>query len=201
MQTSREPHNKQDPNLRKRHSIRLKEYDYTQVGAYFVTIMTYEHKPILGEIRDGFMELNLLESITHEEWFKTATLRPYVNLYEDEFVVMPNHIHGIIWIDEKEGINTKKENGDHSQPKVFSGSLGATIRGFKAATTKRINELLSTPGNPFWKRNYYDRIIRNEKELDAIRGYIQNNPWRWQEEQDEDEILRKLIASLQNLES
>ena len=83
-----------------RRSIRLKGYDYTQPGAYFVTICTHGRKMLFGRVVDGEMALNEFGEIVREEWFKTAQVRPYVRLYEDEFVVMPNHIHGIIWIVE-----------------------------------------------------------------------------------------------------
>lgn len=81
-----------------RRSIRLRGYDYTQPGAYFVTIMTYNGDHRFGKVVDGVMELDALGEIVREEWFKTALVRPYVRLYEDEFVVMPNHIHSIVWI-------------------------------------------------------------------------------------------------------
>ena len=87
-------------DLRKHHrrSIRLKGYDYTQAGAYFVTIVTHDRECLFGEVVDGQMRLNPFGEIVREEWFRTAVVRPYVMLAPDEFVVMPNHIHGIIWI-------------------------------------------------------------------------------------------------------
>ncbi len=82
----------------RRKSIRLKEWDYTEPGAYFVTICTHNREPLFGQVVDGEIVLNEYGQIVWEEWFRTATVRPNVELFEDEFVVMPNHVHGIIWI-------------------------------------------------------------------------------------------------------
>jgi REP element-mobilizing transposase RayT len=81
-----------------RRSIRLKGYDYTSEGGYFITLVAHERQSIFGEIIDGEMRLNDFGIIAREEWFRTAQMRPYVELFEDEIVVMPNHVHGIIWI-------------------------------------------------------------------------------------------------------
>jgi len=87
-----------DPDRYHRRSIRLKGCDYTQPGAYFITIVTHERMPLFGEIVNGEMRLNEYGEIVRDEWFQTAVVRPYVVLHPDEFVVMPNHVHGIIWI-------------------------------------------------------------------------------------------------------
>ena len=88
-----------DPTKHRRRSIRLPGYDYTQPGAYFVTICTHNREPLFGQVVDGdVVVLNQWGQVVWEEWFKTAQVRPYVELFENEFVVMPNHIHGIIWI-------------------------------------------------------------------------------------------------------
>ena len=87
-----------DPARHHRRSIRLPGYDYTQPGAYFVTIVTHCRAHVFGEVVDGDMQLNAWGDIVRDEWFKTAQIRPYVQLWDDEFVVMPNHIHGIIWV-------------------------------------------------------------------------------------------------------
>ena len=87
-----------------RRSIRLKEYDYASEGGYFVTLVTAQRRLLFGEVADGVMCINEFGKIAREEWFKTQKLRPNVELQEDEFVVMPNHIHGIIWLHEDETI-------------------------------------------------------------------------------------------------
>ena len=194
---------KYDPNIHHRRSIRLKGKDYREVGAYFVTIVVFQHEEIFGEILNGEMICNDLGHIVREEWFKTAQLRSNVELYEDEFVVMPNHVHGIIWIvddsnntvgaprrcapawDEKPaGLNVGQERAEQrSAPTVTPGSLGAIVRGFKSAATNRINALRCTRGAVVWQRNYYEHIVRNEVDHQSIWNYIQVNPQRWDEDQ------------------
>jgi len=195
-----------DPNRHHRRSIRLKGYDYTQPGAYFVTMVTYERICLFGEIVDGEMRANDYGQIVRDEWFQTAVLRPYVVLHPDEFVVMPNHVHGIIWIvgdDDMDivGVGAQRRYvgaqrryvgaqrrcaptindavGGATPTNVIPGSLGAIVRAFKSAVTKRINVLRSTPGAPVWQRNYYEHIIRYGRPLNAIRRYILDNPLRW----------------------
>lgn len=98
-----DPHDTLSDARHHRRSIRLKGYDYTGSGAYYITIVTCQRQHLFGKIVDGEMRLNELGQIARNEWFKTAALRSYVELYEDEFVVMPNHVHGIIWIDNADG--------------------------------------------------------------------------------------------------
>ena len=90
--------NKFDPKIHHRHSIRLKGYDYTQAGAYFVTICTWKHECLFGEVVEGEMRLSALGQIVREEWVKSSDIRKEIRLFEDEFVIMPNHVHGIVWI-------------------------------------------------------------------------------------------------------
>jgi REP element-mobilizing transposase RayT len=116
----------------------------------------------------------------------TAVVRPGVWL--DEFVVMPNHIHGILVITDERRGTTAGRGTTPSCPyvgefgKSIAGSLPTIVRSFKSAVTKRINETRGTPGAPVWQRNYYERIIRNDREFDAIRQYIRNNPTCWAED-------------------
>lgn len=171
-----------DPNRHHRRSIRLKGYDYTQPGAYFVTICTHDRACLFGEVVEGVMRLNAWGEIVREEWFRTAQLRPYVVLHEDEFVVMPNHVHGIIWIVGRVGATrqvapTRVVPTSPAGPDA--GSIGAIIGQFKSAVTKRINAYWGIPGARIWQRNYYEHIIRTERALNAIRRYIAENPLRW----------------------
>ncbi len=178
-----------DPKYHPRRSLRLKGYDYSQSGAYFVTISTYQHQSLFGAIVDGEMTLNSFGQVVREEWFKSARIRSEIELFADEFVVMLNHIHGIIWIVDDPPVGATRRVAPTTRrvtpasssrpcgPK--SGSIGAIIGQYKPAVTKRINHMLETYGVPVWQRNYHDHIIRDESELINIRNYIADNPRRW----------------------
>ena len=184
-----------DPRKHHRRSIRLKGYDYTQAGAYFVTIMTHDRECLFGEVVDGQMRLNPFGEIVREEWFRTAVVRPYVMLAPDEFVVMPNHIHGIIWITGGRGdpvgrpydpVGRPHDNDrdDQRSHGPAAGSVGAIIGQIKSIAAKRINALRGTPAAPVWGRNYYEHIIRYETSLNRIRRYIAANPSQWAEDHE-----------------
>ncbi|CAG1014573.1 hypothetical protein ANAEL_05017 [Anaerolineales bacterium] len=174
-----------------RHSIRLKGYDYTQAGAYFVTIVTWQRECLFGEIVDGEMVLNEIGGIVREEWERTAFVRHNVEL--GEYVIMPNHIHGIlVFVDDVVGA-TRRVAPTRTTPTkttLQSGSLGAVMAQFKSIVTKRINGLQNVTGRPVWQRNYYERIIRNESEMDRITRYIESNPLRWA---DDDENPNRIV--------
>jgi len=173
-----------NPQIHHRRSIRLKGYDYTQPGAYFVTMVTYQRAEIFGEVVNGVMRLSPLGEIASAEWLKTAQLRSYVRLFEDEFVVMPNHVHGIIWIVESEESLVRAERRSAlTKPAVTPGSLGAIIRAYKSAVTYAANGLQNQRGAVLWQRNYYEHIIRNETTFKNIWNYIDNNPRKWAEDQ------------------
>lgn len=135
----------------------------------------------------GDMQLNGLGDIARDEWLKTADIRAEVVL--DEFVVMPNHFHAIVWIVGGNSVN-RDDVGAHSRAPLQkpttlhrpARSLGALVAGFKSAVTKRINEQRGTPGSVVWQRNYYEHVIRNESGLNDIRSYIQTNPAGWAED-------------------
>jgi REP element-mobilizing transposase RayT len=171
-----------------RRSIRLKGYDYTQVGAYFITICTHNRTCVFGEVVDGMMRLNEYGVIVREEWFRSAVLRPYLRLLPEEFVVMPNHVHGIIWIVDDVGARRcRAPTLEFRAPtptaerfgKPVPGSIPTIVRAFKSAVTKRINDRCGTAGAPVWQRNYYEHVIRTEESLERIREYILTNPLRW----------------------
>jgi len=182
-----------DPQKHHRRSIRLKGYDYTQPGAYFITVVTHDRECLFGEIVEGGMRLNEFGEIVRTEWFKTAVVRPYVMLYPDEFVMMPNHTHGIIWIVDVGATRRVAPPPIAPSPVAppiihprgpMAGSVGAIIGQFKSITAKRINTLRNIPGQPVWQRNYYEHIIRDERALNAIRRYILNNPANWTKDAD-----------------
>ena len=164
-------------NFHNRKSIRLPGYDYSQSGAYFVTICVQNQQCLFGEIVDGVMLLNEMGKIVVDEWVKTAVIRREISL--GDWVVMPNHFHGIVVID-----NHRNRGHCHTLPQRQSPSknLGAMIRGFKSAATKQINQYRQTPGTPVWQRNYWEHIIRNDDDLHRIREYMQTNPMRWQQD-------------------
>jgi REP element-mobilizing transposase RayT len=182
-----------EPARHYRRSTRLKGYDYTQAGAYFVTLCTQGRECLFGAVVAGGMILNELGQIVYEEWKRSSEIRREIEL--DEFVVMPNHMHGVIWILESDDVragdvrahgrasDVRADGRPPQSPQRAPKSLGSFVAGFKSAVTKRINEQRGTPGVPVWQRNYYEHIIRNDADLRRIREYIVNNPLKWELDQ------------------
>jgi REP element-mobilizing transposase RayT len=174
-------------SARDRRSIRLADYDYAQTGAYFITIGVHDRACLFGEIHDGIMALNELGSIVHAEWDRSTEVRAEIAL--DAFVVMPNHVHGVVIIDGDVGATGRSPVVGSPTPSAgprgpSKRSLGAFVGGFKSGTTSAINRLRGTPGAPVWQRNYYEHVIRNEEELNRIRRYIAANPIAWPDDDD-----------------
>ncbi|MDD5230498.1 MAG: transposase [Candidatus Marinimicrobia bacterium] len=171
---------KLNPEHYRRRSIRLKGYDYLQSGAYFVTICAHNRECLFGDVTGGEMRCNEYGEIVRQEWFKTAEIRPYVRLDETEFVVMPNHVHGIIWItDDDVGARRRRVPTIEQFGKPVCDSIPTIIRAFKSIVTRRINQIRDTPGALAWQSNYYEHIIRNEESVNRIRQYIADNPRHW----------------------
>jgi REP element-mobilizing transposase RayT len=174
-----------DPKIHHRRSIRLKGYDYAQAGAYFVTVVTHGRECLFGEVVDGEMILNEYGTVVQKWWNDISAHFPGVEL--GEFVVMPNHVHGIIIIHGRGAVPapylTTEEQGGGTPPLQKIPTLGQIVGYFKYKSTKEMN-LLEAPGviTRFWQRNYYERIIRNEREMDAIWAYIEANPSAWAED-------------------
>ena len=188
--------------VQRRSSLRLEGYDYTLAGAYFITMIAHRRECLFGDVIDGEVELSPYGQVVRDEWLASARIRREIQLHEDEFVVMPNHVHGIVWIvqDEREslielgdqgttGVNNECVGATGRSPLRQIGlqkpgpaprSLGSFVAGFKAAATREINQIRGTPGEPVWKRNYFDRIIRDEVELQHLRRYINENPMKWE---------------------
>jgi REP element-mobilizing transposase RayT len=165
-----------------RRSIRLPGFDYSQSGAYFVTICTYRRQTIFGWVRKGAVELDALGAIAEEEWLRSVEIRAEIDL--DEYVVMPNHLHGIVVIEKQVGLEQSGVVGPTGRSALrrcgpVPRSLGAMVAGYKSAVTKRIHTETAELDLKIWQRNYCERVIRNERELNAIRRYIQQNPRRW----------------------
>ena len=170
---------KYNPNKHHRRSIRLKGYDYTSDGAYFVTICVDKGQCVLGDIKDGVVQLTRFGEITWESWLWLETEYPYVQL--DESIVMPNHLHGIIIIGKGLGTGgSRSTGGSRTAPTVKRKPLGRLIGAFKTVSTKEINNIRGVDGVRFWQRNYHEHIIRNERALNVIRAYIRNNPLNWE---------------------
>jgi putative transposase len=167
---------KYNPEIHHRKSIRIKEYDYSQSGYYFVTICSYNRENIFGKIIDGKIELNDFGEIVKDELRNTERNRLYVEI--DYYCIMPNHLHFILIINDR-GRDTARRVPTETFGNPVKGSLPTIIRSIKSAITKKINEIRKSPGVPIWQRNYYEHIIRNEKELYEIRKYIENNPLNW----------------------
>ena len=189
-----------------RRSIRLRGYDYTQAGAYFVTLLAHNRECLFGDVVDGEMRVNALGQIVAECW--EALPAHFSNVELDGFVVMPNHTHGVIVIvsdapprkgEALFGLPSRPKSASPLQPVqpqpprgTQSGSIGAIIQNFKSVSTRKINQSRNAVGAPVWHRNYYEHIIRSEKSLEAIRRYIENNPANWaQDEENPSNITRK----------
>ena len=156
-----------------RHSIRLHDYDYAQPGAYFVTLCTHERECLLGKITEGTLWLSPAGQVIENCW--QALPRYFYAIKLDAFVVMPNHVHGIICILEA----SLADDASVQRHGAAAGSLTAIVGNFKTVSARRINQLRNTPGAAVWQRNYYEHIIRTPRELDAVRKYIVDNPLKW----------------------
>lgn len=190
-----------NPQRHHRHSIRLAGHDYRMAGAYFVTICVERRRCVFGRIEKGVMRPNRYGAIVAEQWQRTAELRPNVGL--DAFVVMPNHFHAIVFLDgdgelpvgahgcapdstnapnPRDGAPTRAHSG---APLRRPRSLSSLVAQFKATVTRTINldraEHNRAPVQ-VWQRNYFERIIRDEKELNDTRRYIIENPARWNDD-------------------
>ncbi len=164
-------------------SNRLKGYDYSTEGAYFITICTTGMKKVMGTVRNGKFEGNIYSEIAIKCWNDLSF--HYDNCILDQFVIMPNHIHGIIILIYPKDISfeiEKKETGLRPVSTEVSKRypVSELIRAFKSFSTRKINLAGNTKGISFWQKNYYDRIIRSEREFERIREYIYFNPLRWE---------------------
>lgn len=151
----------------RRTSPRKQGYDYSRPGGYCVTIVTNGNKNLFGDIVDGKMIVNLLGEIVIQQWLELPVHYPNIRL--DDFVLMPNHLHGILWIDEPE------------QPEDSPGvTLSDVLRGFKTWSARSVNEARKMTGVPVWQRSFKDQIIPNDRYLNALRDYIRKNPLNWE---------------------
>ncbi|MCE9645871.1 MAG: transposase [Chloroflexi bacterium] len=189
-----------DPKIHHRRSIRLQGYDYSQAGGYYVTIVAWHREFLFGDIVNQEIRLNKVGKIVEWEWLELPKRLSYIELVTH--VVMPNHFHGILYIHEnvgatRQGQAISQPNTVPSQiitPESMDGSplprgpkpasLGAIIAQFKSRVTKRIWKFPEFKSTPIWQRNYYEHIIRNEKDLQNKTDYIEANPSLWDEDDE-----------------
>jgi len=190
-------------SLQNRRSLRLREYDYRATGAYFVTVCTKDRLSLFGEIDHGNMVRNEFGDIVVACWSDLPHHFPKIQL--DCFIVMPNHIHGLIDITEK--LFENPVGAQHAAPvpgttvrnsprNVQPGSLAAIVRSFKAASARRINLSSGAPGATIWQRNYYEHVVRDDSELQRVREYIVNNPARWAEDEENPNVMQPVGRQL-----
>jgi putative transposase len=177
------------PSTNRRRTLRVRGYDYTQGGAYFITICTRDRKCLLGKVCDGMVQLNETGRLVESVWLKTASVRPEIAL--DAYVVMPNHFHAIFFIHESPGEagTTHRVAPTKNRPAAVGKthrptgpkprSVGAIIAQFKSLVTKHLNLTQQNLDGSVWQRNYYEHVIRDEKSLNYIREYIATNALRW----------------------
>ena len=189
-----------DPQKHHRRSIRLQGYDYASAGAYYVTIVAWQRECLFGEVINKEMQLNKVGKIVEWEWLELPKRLSYISL--GARMVMPNHLHGILFIHENVGAT--RQGQSMSQPKEqplqimipegIDGSplprgskpaaLGAIMAQFKSCVTKRIWKFPEFKETPIWQRNYYEHIIRNQTDLQNKTDYIEANPLLWDEDDE-----------------
>ena len=158
-------------------STRLQNWDYSSDGFYFVTICTKNMVFWFGDIVDGRMKLNEFGRVVDGCFYNIPKYFPFVIL--DEFVIMPNHVHGIIRIDNNYNVETGlKPVSTKKYP------VSEMVRAFKTFSARRINPIIDSVGLPFWQARYYDRVIRSQEQLERIRWYIRNNPRKWEDDRN-----------------
>ena len=181
---------KYEHNIHHRRSIRLPCYDYSQDGWYFVTMCALGHNCLFGKFADGQIQLYEYGRSIEKCWKWLAEQYDYVHL--DRYVIMPNHMHGIIVIlrsGSGKGGSRTAPTEDTRKCKPLSRLIGA----FKTVSTKQINIIRNTPGQKLWQRNYYEHIIRNEEELNHIRQYIVDNPANWRTDKENPNVTANRI--------
>lgn len=188
-----------NPKLHHRQSIRLKGYDYSQPGSYFITICARQKECIFGEIKESKTILSHLGQLVEEEWLTLPHRFPQIDL--DEYVVMPNHFHGIIYIVEARLASAQVEapqfTPEQLDPAPHISTLGDIICAFKSLVFKRYYDLIRNNHldevAKCWQRNYWERIIRNHQEYNNIQHYIITNPERWSQDSDN---LERLLSRM-----
>ncbi len=187
-----------DPDKHHRRSIRLKEYDYAQPGAYFVTVCTYQRECLLGRIESGQVVLSDAGEMARSVWDGLPERFPSIGL--DECVVMPNHVHGIVLVGAQFIAPDPKDGLTRHAP-----GLGEIVRAYKATVTRLVRRrgdgatdpgavdkgvIHHAPTGFGWQRGFYEHVIRNEQELMALREYILGNPSRWDDDENNPDFAK-----------
>ena len=170
---------------RGRKNIRLKDFDYSTAGYYFVTVVSHKRKNIFGEIIDRELNLNRLGLIVEKTWQEIPMHFPYIVV--DSYVVMPNHFHGIVIINKVGAQHAEPLR--HAELQIKTQPLGVIVRSFKSAVTKRVHDLGLFVGEKIWQRNYYEHIIRDEHDHQQIADYILSNPFNWEYDHENPENI------------
>ena len=168
------------PERQRRRTMRLPGYDYSALGAYFITICTHQRQRLFGRIVKGENQISPFGQIVEDFWWAVPTHFSHATL--DEFIVMPNHVHGIVVI--KSPVTQRNNCGQQNTLGhiMKPGTVSTIVRSFKSVTTRKINAVRSSPGSSVWQKNYYDHIIRDKRSYYHIQNYIRNNPLSWQKD-------------------
>jgi REP element-mobilizing transposase RayT len=173
-----------------RRSIRIPDYDYSQPGAYFITMITHGRDRLFGEVRDGKMQLTEAGQIVWEIWNSLPGRYPQIGV--GTACVMPDHFHGIV------NILPSSVRAFYEMPLLKTGitqmerrrmTLPLVVGYFKMNTAKRINLLRGLEGVPVWQRNYYEHVIRSDEDYGRIRSYIESNIENWEEDEENPRLL------------
>ena len=173
-----------------RRSIRLEGYDYSQPGAYFITIVAFHRSCLFGVMSDDKVVLNPIGRLVEFEWQRLEQRFKHVEL--GAWIVMPNHIHGIVniienevdWVKRIPNANEQSSQSLEQFASPVAGSIATTIRSFKSSVTQQYQNLYKDYSTKLWQRNYYDHIIRSETDLKNIYDYIVDNPRKWTEDEN-----------------
>lgn len=169
-----------DSNRYRRRSVRLPGYDYAAAGAYFVTIVAHARQCLFGAIAADRVHLNAAGELIAACWRDIPRHFPRATL--DEWVIMPNHLHGIVFLDVPAAVATPQSPGSRPLRAAPRGtaaqSLGAIVQNFKSVSARVFNRR-RVPAIPLWQRNYFEHVIRSDADLARIRRYITDNPLQW----------------------